>query len=421
MTNRLYYNDPYLRAFDATVTSVDRDGDRDVITLDQTAFYPTSGGQPFDTGTLAGARVVDVFDREDGTVAHVIEAGPKGPALRDGADGDRRPGPFGPGAQIHGEIDWTRRFDHMQQHTGQHVLSAAFERLFHVRTVSFHMSVDAATIELARAVSDHELAAAEDEANRIVWEDRAVAVRYASAEEAAAMPLRKESKREGTLRLIDVTDFDLSACGGTHVARTGAIGVIAVSGWEKFKGGYRVEFLCGRRALTRFRSWRETTTAATRLLSIGSAELPSVIERMQADAKEQKRALVGLQNELAHFRADEIAAEGEEVRLKPDTTCRLVVSSVDADASGLKVLANAIVSKPGHIVVLCSTQQPTLVVIARSADVNVSAQKMLATLLAKYGGRGGGKPELAQGGGLAKFVTAQIKTEIAELLKTNSV
>ncbi|HZR27081.1 MAG TPA: DHHA1 domain-containing protein [Vicinamibacterales bacterium] len=396
MTKRLYYNDPYLRSFDATVTSVDRDGERPIVTLDQTAFYPTSGGQPFDTGTLGDARVVDVIDREDGTIAHVVEAGF-----------------WGTGDPIHGEIDWSRRFDHMQQHTGQHVLSAAFERLFHVRTVSFHMGADASTIDLARAVSDQEVAAAEAEANRIVWEDRSVDIRYASAEEAAALPLRKESRREGTLRLIDVTGFDLSACGGTHVARTGAIGIIAISGWEKFKGGYRVEFLCGGRALKQFGSWRDITDAATRLLSIGAADLPSVIERMQADAKEQKRALAGLHNELARCRADELAATADN---------GLIVQPVDADASGLKMLATAITSKPGLTVILFSAQQPALVVVARSADVtDVNAHKLLGALIAKYGGRGGGKPELAQGGGLVNFVIAQIKSEIVELLRTNSV
>ena len=220
MTNRLYYTDPYLQAFDATVTAVDRVGDRTVVALDRTAFYPTSGGQPYDTGTLGALRVVDVFDRDDGSIAHVVEGIPPQP-----------------GQQVRGEIDWRRRFDHMQQHTGQHVLSAAFEHLFRVRTVSFHLGADVSTIDLARETTAAEIDAAEREANRVVWEDRPVTIRFASAEEAASLPLRKEPKREGTLRLIDVERFDLSACGGTHVARTGAIGIIAVAAWERFKGG----------------------------------------------------------------------------------------------------------------------------------------------------------------------------------------
>src|SRR5262252_4233926 len=158
-----------------------------------------------------------------------------------------------PGASLHGAIDWDRRFDHMQQHTGQHVLSAAFDKLFGVRTVSFHLGGAVSTIDLAREMSEAEIAAAETEANRIVWEDRPVTIRFADAEEAARLPLRKESVRGGTLRLIEVEQFDLSACGGTHVARTGGIGLIAVASWERFRGGQRLEFLCGGRALTGYR------------------------------------------------------------------------------------------------------------------------------------------------------------------------
>ena len=211
MTQRLYYTEPYRTTFDGTVVSVEAAGDHLHVVLDQTAFYPTSGGQPFDTGTLGGAAVAEVIDRDDGAITHVVS------------------GTLKAGEVVAGEIDWARRFDHMQQHTGQHVLSAAFDRLFGVRTESFHLGTAASSIDLAREVSAAELKKAEDDANRIVWEDRAVHIRFASAEEAAALPLRKESLRTGPLRLIDVEGFDLSACGGTHVARTGAIGVIAIA------------------------------------------------------------------------------------------------------------------------------------------------------------------------------------------------
>src|SRR5262245_26896385 len=219
MTERLYYNEPYARQFDATVLEVSQRGDRLAVTLDRTAFYPTSGGQPFDTGQLGPFPVVDVVDDDNGVIEHLLDPGQT--QVRPGSD----PG-LTSGMLVHGAIDWERRFDHMQQHTGQHVLSAAFDRLFGVRTLSFHLGAEVSTIDLARELTPIEIAAAEGQANRIVWEDRPVAIRYASAEEAAAMPLRKESLRGGTLRLIDVEHFDLSACGGTHVARTGAIGKI---------------------------------------------------------------------------------------------------------------------------------------------------------------------------------------------------
>ncbi|MFP5379245.1 MAG: alanyl-tRNA editing protein, partial [Vicinamibacteria bacterium] len=181
--------------------------------------------------------------------------------------------PLAPGQTVEGFVDWPRRFDHMQQHTGQHVLSAAFERRCGARTESFHLGADHATIDLSREVTPAEIAAAEDEANRVVWEDRPVQVRFVSDEEAASLPLRKPPARAGTLRVVEIEDFDLSACGGTHVARTGGIGVIAVPAWEKFRGGTRVTFLCGRLALARFRYWRDALSAAQRLLSVAPHEM----------------------------------------------------------------------------------------------------------------------------------------------------
>jgi alanyl-tRNA synthetase len=393
MTHRLYYTDPFLQAFDAVVVRVGRRADRLVVTLDRTAFYPTSGGQPFDTGTLGGLRVDDVIDADDGSIEHVLNPEPSNPEPWNQE-------PWNPGGAVHGVIDWPRRLDHMQQHTGQHVLSAAFDRLFGVRTVSFHLGAAASTIDLARELTPVEIAAGETEANRIVWEDRPVGIRFATTEEAAGLPLRKESVREGTLRLIDVDEFDLSACGGTHVARTGGIGVIAVASWERFKSGQRIEFLCGGRALGRFRALRDTVGAAVRLLSALPEELPASIERLQAEAKVQKRSLVVLEIELARCRAEELAASAEPVRLAGGPDGRLVLRALDADANGLKTLASAIVAKPGYMVILVSMSRPALVVVARSSDVSVAAQQVVASLTSAFGGRGGGKPELAQCGGL---------------------
>ena len=407
MTDRLYYTDPYLRTFDATIARVGRRGERLAITLDRTAFYPTSGGQPFDTGLLGPWRVVDVVDDDDGTITHVVERGTENAELKTGD-------------AVHGEIDWPRRFDHMQQHSGQHVLSAAFDKLFGVRTVSFHLGAAVSTIDLAREMTPAEITAAEADANRIVWEDRTVAIRFADAAEAARLPLRKEPARGGTLRLIDVDGFDLSACGGTHVARTGGIGLIAVSSWERFKGGHRLEFVCGGRALQGYGTLRDAVTASVRLLSVLPDELASAIGRLQADARDQKRATLALQNDLARYRAEELANHAEEVRLKPDTTgaerrCRLVARAIDADAPGLKSLASAIAAKPGLLVVLASASIPTVIVIARSADVAISAQQLLTTLMAEFGGRGGGRSEMAQAGGLSgspDAILAAVRTAI---------
>jgi alanyl-tRNA synthetase len=402
MTDRLYYLDPYLRAFDARVERVEPRGGLAAVTLDRTAFYPTSGGQPFDTGVLGSWRVIDVVDEEDGSIAHLVELGTANPE---------------PGSLVQAAVDWPRRFDHMQQHTGQHVLSAAFDHLFGVRTVSFHMGTAVSTIDLAREMSSAEIAAAETEANRIVWEDRPVGIRFATAAEAAAMPLRKEPARGGTLRLIDVEGFDLSACGGTHVARTGGIGVIAVASWERFKGGQRLSFLCGGRALGGYRALRDAVSGAVRLLSVLPEELPGSIERLQAEAKEQKKAVLALQADLARYRADELAAAAEPIRLSGATpeAVRLVAQVIDGDANGLKALATAIAARPGHLVVLVSASTPVLAVVARSADISLPAQRLLASLNAMFGGRGGGKPDFAQGGGLAGSPESVLAAARAEL------
>ena len=374
MTQRLYYSEPYRRSFDAKVLAVDTVAGHTHVTLDQTAFYPTSGGQPFDTGTLGAAAVTDVIDREDGTIAHVVS------------------GTLNVGEVVAGEVDWARRFDHMQQHTGQHVLSAAFDRLFGVRTESFHMGQLSATIDLAREVSESEIAKAEDDANRVVWEDRPVAIRFATAEEAAAMGMRKESARSGTLRLIDVQDYDLSACGGTHVDRTGAIGMIAIGGWEKFKGGSRVEFLCGGRALQRFRVWRGALSAVQKHLSVPPIEMAASIERMQEDAKAVQRTVRAFQEKLATHEAQALLAKGSPV-----------VEAIEGwDAQGIKSIAAAItVADPNAVVALFTATNPAQVVVARGAASPVDAGAVLKQVAAKFGGKGGGKPDLAQGGGLA--------------------
>jgi alanyl-tRNA synthetase len=384
MTERLYYDDPYKREFDATVVSVEAHAAAEngaalrAVRLDRTSFYPTTGGQPFDTGTLGLSRVVDVIDDESGDVVHVVD----GPVPE-------------VGDAVRGVVDWPRRFDHMQQHTGQHVLSAAFVRRFGVKTVSFHLGADVSTIDLARELTTKEIAAAEDEANRVVWEDRPVTIRYATAEEAAALPLRKDPVRTGTLRLIDVEGFDLSACGGTHVSRTGAIGVIAVTAWERFKGGHRLEFACGGRVLARFRTLRDVTSAAVRALSVLPADVASGIERVQAELKEQKRALTDAHATLARYQARELADAAEQ-----HSWGRLVLQAVDGDAARLKSLATAITANPGFLAVLLSTSSPSLIVAARSADLIVACNDIVGSLAKRFGGRGGGKPDLAQGGGL---------------------
>jgi alanyl-tRNA synthetase len=283
----------------------------------------------------------------------------------------------------------------MQQHSGQHVLSAAFVHLYDAPTVSFHLGTGASTIDLAREMTPVEISAAEDEANRIVWENRPVSVRYASAEDAATLGLRKESHRAGTLRLVDVARFDLSACGGSHVTSTGEIGVIAIGGWERFKGGQRLEFLCGGRVLSRFRGLRDVTSKAVRLLSVLPEELPGAIERLQTDGRQRGRAEADLHAELARYRAAELASSAEAA-----AGLRLVLRTVDGDAESLKTLARAVTADPGFLVVLVSRAAPAVVVVARAKDAPTPCDEIVKSLIRQFGGRGGGRSDLAQAGGL---------------------
>lgn len=384
---RLYYEDSSLLSFDARVAAIDVVDGAVHVRLDETAFYPTSGGQPHDLGVLlrqgsgGQAAIIDVIDDEaTGDVVHVI-AGTSAP--------------FAVGDTVHGEIDRARRLDHMQQHTGQHVLSAAFDRLFGVRTVSFHMGATGSTIDLAREVSPAEIDRAVAAANAVVWDDRPLLIRYATDAEAAAMPLRKESHRSGLLRLVEVPDFDLSACGGTHVQRTGVIGVIVVTGTERFKGGSRVGFLCGGRALDGYNALRDVTTATSRSLSIGVAELPDAVTRMAAELKDQQRRIKQLQEQVTAQLAEELRQAAPAGRLGARVVVR---DQAGWDAAAIKFLASAVVSVPGFIVVLTGEGSPVPVVIARSSDVSFDAGAWIKDAIAALGGRGGGRPEMAQGG-----------------------
>jgi alanyl-tRNA synthetase len=375
MTTRIYYTDASAREFDATIVDTLTHEGHPAAILDRTAFYPTSGGQPNDTGLLGAARVIDVVDRDDGEIVHVLD------------------GPLAPGA-VKGVIDWDRRFEHMQQHTGQHILSAACEKALGARTLSFHLGTERSTIDVSRELSPADVARVEIEANRIVWEDRPVSVRFVSDEDAAALPLRKEPKRTGKLRIVEVTEFDLSACGGTHVSRTGAIGLIAVSGTEKYKGGMRVEFVCGGRALRVFDTFRDTLIGCVRHLSVLPAELPDAIARLQSDAKDLQRTMRTLQERLAGFEAQALVS-----RAIPAGEWRWVVETATWDAAGLKALAVSATTAPRLVAVLFNPSGG-LVVVARSADVGLDSSAAVKELIARFGGRGGGRPELAQAGGL---------------------
>src|SRR6201987_3290241 len=267
-TERLYYHDSFLRELDAQVISCEKDGDRWKIVLDRTAFYPTSGGQPYDTGKLGDAPVVEVADVEHKVVHYASAAIPVGP--------------------VHGVIDWPRRIEHMQQHTGQHLLSAAFIELFGFQTASFHLGKEISTIDLdTPAAKAEHLEKAERRVNEVIFEDKPVVIRFGTAEELAEAGIRKKVEREGILRAIEIEGFDRQPCGGTHLARTGQAGLLLIRKVERRRDLSRVEYVAGYRALAAARSDFALLTEAGSLLSCGVADVPAGIAKLMGERREQ--------------------------------------------------------------------------------------------------------------------------------------
>jgi alanyl-tRNA synthetase len=370
MTERLYYTDSYLRQFTARV--VDRSEDGLTVYLDRTAFYPTSGGQPFDAGSIAGAPVVDVID-EGERIAHRLAS------------------PVEPGA-VECSIDWSRRFDHMQQHTGQHLLSAVFEEKFGLRTVSFHLGAEASTIDLEGAAADAAvLREAERRANEVVFENRRVTVAFEDA--AGAQGLRKASDREGTLRITSIEGLDRSACGGTHVRATGEIGPILLRKLDKVRQSWRVEFLCGARAVARARADYESLSKAAQLFSAPLDEVPAIaaaqLEAAHAAAKSQRK----LELELAAYQGRDLYASTAP---GPDGVRRVTRKAENGSLEGLRAVAQSFTAQPKALFIAALADPPS-VLMAASEDAGVDAGKALKAALAQCGGRGGGAARMAQG------------------------
>jgi alanyl-tRNA synthetase len=377
VTERLYYSDSHLIEFDARVVDVtERVSGWAAIVLDRTAFYPTGGGQPSDTGTLNGARVVECIDDGDNGVLHVVQ----------GMMPSR-------GAVVQGRVDWSRRLDHMQQHTGQHILSQAFVNLFNAATKSFRVLETSCEIDVdLNNPATEIIERAVELANNVVWEDRAIEIRNVTSAEAAELPLRKESTRDGELRLIEIEGFDLTPCGGTHAYRTGEVGIIAVRSWERAKGLTRIEFVAGTRALADYRKANRSAREVAALFSTGRDDAPHVAAQMVEEHKELNRRIRVL---------EELAAEVEAEKLLADASQGVVVQVFNGrDAESLKKLAHALIAKPGVVALLASRDKDTArLVFARSADALGDMSVLMREACAMLDGRGGGKPELAQGGG----------------------
>jgi alanyl-tRNA synthetase len=372
-TERLYYNDPYLFEFDATILETRSMANRIGVVLDKTAFYPTSGGQPNDLGTINDAAVIDCIEDENtGTVIHLVD--------RELVSGTARC-----------RIDGVRRADHMQQHSGQHVLSQAFVELFDWPTVSFHMGAATCTIDLpAESISREQAERAEDLANRIVRDNRNVSVRYITQENIAEAGLRKATQRTGEIRVIDISGYDRSACGGTHVRMTGEIGPILITGVERAKKQSRVQFICGDRVLRYARQANRTLETISQTISAPPFEAGAAVRMFWDEHQSARKRIEDLESQLMDHEA---AAFPVQKGLATGTFKNRGIEKV-------KLLASKICSRPGTVALLADGGDQLRVVFARSADITADMNALLKKTLERFGGRGGGRPNLVQGGGL---------------------
>jgi alanyl-tRNA synthetase len=385
-TVRLYYTDAYRAEFTARV--VDRSDDGRRVYLDSTAFYPTSGGQPNDLGTLDGIPVIDVIGDGD-RIAHVLTSA------------------LGPDAQIEGRIDWRRRFDHMQQHTGQHLLSAVFEDLFGARTVSVHFGEGHSTVDLETdSLSPDKLARAERRANEIIAENRAVTVAF--EESAAATGLRKAVDR-GVLRVVSIDKLDRSACGGTHVRSTGEIGCALLRGTERIRKTIRVEFLCGLRAVERSRADYLALAGIAGTLSASIDDLPTLVASQATQLKEGEQARRRLERDLAGYRARSMFEQGPGGA----TEARVAFQEGAAQTMDqLRTLGQAVLEIE-HVILVATTIEGNGLLVAATEDSGADAGKLVRESLGAVGGKGGGSPRLAQG----TAPSTELVTKALELIR----
>ena len=370
-SERLYYDDSYTARFSARVASRNTHRGRAAVELEATYFYPEGGGQEADRGRIGGLEVVDVQADDEGRVWHVVAG--DAPSLEDA---------------LESEVDWARRFDHMQQHTGQHILSAAFERELGAATLSSHLGEERSNIEVALASTDWEaIAALERAANAVVWQDRPVERHWVDDEGVKRFALRKPPKFAGRIRIVEIPDWDVSACGGTHTLRTGEVGVIKIVRWERVRGNLRFEFLCGGRALADY-AWRtESLLEAARRRTLKDRELIAHLERAAGERDELKKRL----DELS---ARAITSEARERVGDPPRG----VAWFDPQRSReeVRLLALKCLEAGAPWVAVGAGQPDPVIIVARPKSAGTDLRPLLPSLLERTRGKGGGSPDFLQ-------------------------
>jgi alanyl-tRNA synthetase len=400
VSDRLYQSDAYRTEFEAVVSDVVDVGGRPGVVLDGTYFYPESGGQPCDTGTLGGVAVEAVL--EDGDAIIHILAG--------------KPG-FDPGDRVKGRVDWSRRFTNMQQHTGQHILSQAFERVLEARTTSSALGIEHSTIDVSRlGLTWDDMNHVEALANQMVYENRPVEVYQVAAGEAGELRTRKSTKKNGErdlLRIVEVSDFDRSPCGGTHLKTTGEVGHIKILRWEKVRDTTRVEFVCGLLASGDYFWKNRFVVDLAERLTTGDTSLPALVDGLIEEGKDLRKQVGRLKSALAAYRARELRAEAEEV----SGVSVIVATFDDLGLGDLRQVALGAVQPGSTVALFCLKGDKVQFIFSRSEDVDVDMREAMKAACEVVGGRGGGKPEVAQGGGDKVEAAAEAMAEALDTVR----
>ncbi|NMC66385.1 MAG: hypothetical protein GYA53_09655 [Acidobacteria bacterium] len=369
-TEKLYFENAYLKEFSARVIGREIREGQQLVILDRTAFYPESGGQPHDLGILNGVKVIRV-EEEDGVIFHFLD----GELAKD---------------EVQGQIDWPRRFDHMQQHTGQHILSEAFYQLVKGETLSFHLGQEESSVEIGlESIKDETLFQVEQLANEMVFSDLEIKTYFLPEEKISEIPLRKPPKKTGLIRIVEVNGFDYSACGGTHCKRSGQVGLIKIIRQEKIRGHIRFSFICGFRALTGFEHRRQWLQAAARLLTGEEKEVPAGVSRTLAELRNLKKKQKKMEESLAIFEAKEMLAGNQSK----------IISGLFQDKSQdeIKFLALQLVHRAEVIAVLAGlTADSFQLVIAAADSLKTDVRQVVPVLQAEIKLKGGGSPTLVQ-------------------------
>lgn len=376
MTERLYYQDSYVSDFAARIVERRKVDGRVAVVLDATAFYPTGGGQPHDTGVLGSVPVIDVLVDDDGNVLHIL----------DGEAAD---------VAVQGRLDWERRFDHMQQHTGQHILSQAFMTTVEAETVGFHLGEDVSTIDLdVASLAPEVVAAAERLANQVTMDDRTVTARFVDPADLAQMPLRKVPTVDGPIRIVQVADYDWSPCGGTHVSSSGQVGLIKIARIERRRSVLRVYFVCGWRALDDYARKQAVVGELTRHLTTSEQEILPSVERLESEVKRLRKAYTEAQGRLMEHEIPAWIASAEQIGGMQ------IVRHVfdDCEVTLLRELARRLTAEDGVVALLAVARPRPQFVFAAAEGTDADMGELMCTACAAAGGRGGGRATFAQGG-----------------------